>query len=75
MVHSLGGWVALAGIIVVGPRRGRFIDGKAVPIPGSNLPFAMLGMMFFIIGWVGFNGGSTLAFSSAIPGIIVNTLV
>ncbi len=75
VVHSLGGWVALAGIIVVGPRRGRFIDGKAVPIPGSNLPFAMLGMMFFIIGWVGFNGGSTLAFSSAIPGIIVNTLI
>lgn len=75
VVHSLGGWVALAAIIVVGPRKGRFVDGKVNQIPGSNLPFAMLGMMFFIIGWIGFNGGSTLEFSEAIPGIIVNTLI
>lgn len=75
VVHSLGGWVALAAIIAVGPRRGRFVNGVAQTIPGSNLPFAMLGMMLFIIGWIGFNGGSTLEFSRAIPGIIVNTLV
>ena len=65
----------MAAIIVVGPRKGRFVDGKVNQIPGSNLPFAMLGMMFFIIGWIGFNGGSTLEFSEAIPGIIVNTLI
>ncbi|WP_027950060.1 ammonium transporter [Haliea salexigens] len=75
VVHSTGGWVALAAIIVIGPRLGRFASGTAINIPGSNLPFAMLGMMFFVIGWVGFNGGSTLSFSAAIPGIIVNTLV
>jgi len=75
VVHSLGGWVALAAIILVGPRYGRFLDGRPQPIPCSNLPFAMLGMMLFIIGWIGFNGGSTLEFSSAIPGIIVNTLI
>lgn len=75
VVHSLGGWVALAAIILVGPRDGRFVDGEPQQIPASNLPFAMLGMMFFIIGWIGFNGGSTLEFSTAIPGIIVNTLI
>ncbi|SEF82253.1 ammonium transporter [Marinobacterium lutimaris] len=75
VVHSLGGWVALAALIVVGPRKGRFVNGRVVSIPGSNLPFAMLGMMCFIIGWIGFNGGSTLEFSSAIPGIIANTLI
>ncbi|MBV1788131.1 ammonium transporter [Marinobacterium sp. D7] len=75
VVHSLGGWVALAAIVLVGTRQGRFVDGKPQPIPSSNLPFAMLGMMMFIIGWIGFNGGSTLAFTTAIPGIIVNTLM
>lgn len=75
VVHSLGGWVALAAIIIVGPRRGRFIQGVPQSIPASDLPFAMLGTMLFIIGWIGFNGGSTLEFSHAIPGIIVNTLV
>ncbi|MBR9884181.1 MAG: ammonium transporter [Oceanospirillales bacterium] len=75
VVHSLGGWVALAAIIMIGPRHGRFVNGKPQSIPSSNLPFAMLGMMFFIIGWIGFNGGSTLEFSTAIPGIIVNTLI
>ncbi|WP_432695063.1 ammonium transporter [Marinobacterium sp. YM272] len=75
VVHSLGGWVALAAIIVVGPRKGRFVNGRVVSIPSSNLPFAMLGMMFFVVGWIGFNGGSTLEFSRDIPSIIVNTLI
>ncbi|MAC35708.1 MAG: diguanylate cyclase [Haliea sp.] len=75
VVHSLGGWVALAAIIVVGPRDGRFEGGEVRDIPGSNLPFAMLGMLFFMIGWIGFNGGSALAFSPAIPAIIANTLL
>ena len=75
VVHSVGGWVALAAVIVIGPRAGRFISGKVQNIPGSNLPLAILGMLFFIIGWIGFNGGSTLAFTTAIAGIIVNTII
>ncbi|EMR11982.1 diguanylate cyclase/phosphodiesterase (GGDEF & EAL domains) with PAS/PAC sensor(s) [Methylophaga lonarensis MPL] len=75
VVHSVGGWVALAAVIVIGPRTGRFIRGKVQNIPGSNLPLAILGMLFFMIGWIGFNGGSTLAFTTAIAGIIVNTII
>lgn len=75
VVHSVGGWVALAAIIVLGPRTGRFISGKPQEIPGSNLPLAMLGMLFFLLGWLGFNGGSTLEFNVQVPGIIVNTLM
>lgn len=75
VVHSVGGWVALAAVIVVGPRRGRFEKNKVRHIPGSNLPLSMLGMLFFIIGWIGFNGGSTLGFTKDIPGIVVNTLI
>jgi len=75
VVHSVGGWVALAAIIVIGPRTGRFLNGKPQEIPGSNLPLAMLGMLFFLLGWLGFNGGSTLEFNAQVPGIIVNTLM
>ncbi|MDR9467282.1 ammonium transporter [Marinospirillum sp.] len=75
VVHSVGGWVALAAIIVLGPRTGRFVKGKPQDIPGSNLPLAMLGMLFFLVGWLGFNGGSTLEFNAQVPGIIVNTLM
>jgi len=75
VVHSLGGWVSLAAIIIVGPRQGRFRDGKVQSISASNLPMAMLGLLFFIIGWIGFNGGSTLSFDQTIPGIIINTLL
>ncbi|MCB2426723.1 ammonium transporter [Methylophaga pinxianii] len=75
VVHSVGGWVALAAVIVIGPRTGRFIYGQVQNIPGSNLPLAILGMLFFMIGWIGFNGGSTLAFTTAIAGIIVNTII
>ena len=76
VVHGVGGWVALAAVIVVGPRQGRFGDqGEVHNIPGSNLPLAMLGMLLFIFGWLGFNGGSTLGFDERVPGIIVNTLM
>ena len=61
IVHSCGGWAALAGVIVLGPRIGRYIDGKAVPMPGSNLPLATLGTFILWLGWFGFNGGSQLA--------------
>ncbi|MCH9814201.1 MAG: ammonium transporter [Epsilonproteobacteria bacterium] len=62
IVHSVGGWAALAGAILVGARKGKYgKDGKVKPIPGSNLPIATLGMFILWMGWFGFNGGSQLA--------------
>ena len=62
VVHSVGGWAALAGAIVLGPRIGKYNkDGKTVPIPGSNLALATLGTFILWLGWFGFNGGSQLA--------------
>lgn len=74
VVHSTGGWVALATIIVIGPRAGRFENGVQT-IPGSNPTLALIGAMFFVLGWIGFNGGSTLALDNSVPGIIANTLL
>ncbi len=76
VVHSVGGWVALAGVIVLGPRRGRFNeDGSSNKLYGHNLPIAVLGTMILWFGWIGFNGGSTLSLTDAVPGIIVNTFI
>lgn len=76
VVHSIGGWVALAGIMVLGPRVGRFDEeGKARPIPGQSLPLALLGALILCFGWIGFNGGSTLAWGGDVPGIVANTLL
>ncbi|MBO9451869.1 ammonium transporter [Tropicibacter sp. R16_0] len=62
VVHSVGGWAALAGAIVLGPRIGKYgKDGKVIPIPGSNLALATLGTFILWLGWFGFNGGSQLA--------------
>ncbi len=61
VVHSVGGWAALAGAIVLGPRLGRYKDGKATPMPGHNLPLAALGVFILWLGWFGFNPGSTTA--------------
>jgi len=76
IVHSVGGWMALAVILVIGPRQGRFERDQAVrAMPGSNLPLAMLGGLLLMFGWFGFNGGSTLTFDARVPGIIANTLL
>ena len=72
VVHSTGGWVALAAIIVIGPRHGRFF-GKAVPIQGQNIPLATFGVLLLWFGWYGFNGGSNLEFTQKVPQILVNT--
>jgi Amt family ammonium transporter len=64
IVHSVGGWAALAGAIVIGARKGKFVDGKVNPIPGANLPLATLGTFILWMGWFGFNGGSQLAMGS-----------
>ena len=61
VVHSVGGWAALAGAIILGPRIGKYKDGRVVPIPGSNLALATLGTFILWLGWFGFNGGSQLA--------------
>ena len=67
LVHSTGGWAALAGAIVLGPRKGKFgPDGRVTPMPGSNLPLATLGTFILWFGWFGFNGGSQLALGSAL---------
>ena len=62
VVHSVGGWAALAGAMILGPRMGKYTkDGKVVPFLGSNLPLATLGTFILWLGWFGFNGGSQLA--------------
>ena len=74
VVHSVGGWMALAGAIIIGPRLGRF--GKdSVPIHGHDVPIVTLGVFILWLGWFGFNGGSTLALTSEVPVIIVNTTI
>lgn len=61
VVHSVGGWAALTGAIILGPRIGKYKNGRTVPIPGSNLTLATLGTFILWLGWFGFNGGSQLA--------------
>jgi len=74
VVHSVGGWVALAALLVIGPRFGRFEQANT-RIPGSNVPVAVLGTMLIWFGWFGFNGGSTLAWNDAVPAILLNTCI
>ena len=61
LVHSVGGWAALAGAIILGARKGKYVDGKVIPILGSSVPLATLGTFILWLGWFGFNGGSQLA--------------
>jgi len=76
VVHSVGGWVALAALLVIGPRAGRF-PKNAPPreITGHSMPMAILGVWMLWIGWFGFNGGSTLALNHQVGGVLINTLL
>jgi Amt family ammonium transporter len=66
VVHSVGGWAALAGALILGPRLGKYTkDGRINPMPGSNLTLATLGTFILWLGWFGFNGGSQLYMNSA----------
>ncbi|MDG2298907.1 MAG: ammonium transporter [Planktomarina sp.] len=65
VVHSVGGWAALTGAIILGPRLGKYKDGKVNPMPGSNLALATLGTFILWLGWFGFNGGSQLYMDTA----------
>ena len=74
VVHSCGGWVSLAGAIMVGPRLGKFSPGgKANAIPGHSLPMAALGVFILWLGWFGFNPGSTMAADVSIAHIAATT--
>jgi Amt family ammonium transporter len=74
VVHSVGGWAALAGVLLLGPRLGKFRDGKILPIPGHNLSAATTGVFVLWLGWFGFNPGSTMAADpAAIAHIAVTT--
>lgn len=78
LVHSTGGWAALMGAIIIGARKGKYVDGKVNPIPGSNMPLATLGVFILWLGWFGFNGASQLAMGTisdadAIAKVFVNT--
>ncbi len=73
VVHSTGGWAALAGVLVVGARRGKFRrDGRVKATPPSNVPAVTLGVFILWLGWFGFNGGSQLALSSAIDAVAMS---
>lgn len=74
VVHSVGGWAALAGAIVLGPRLGKYTsNGRVKPILGHNMPLAALGVFILWLGWFGFNPGSTTAANKDIAMIFVNT--
>mgnify|MGYP000007565314 FL=1 len=78
VVHSVGGWVALAILLIVGPRTGRFRKGEAEGVKtfqGSNTPMAALGALILWFGWFGFNGGANLAMDIRIPLILINTFM
>jgi Amt family ammonium transporter len=76
VVHSVGGWIALACLLIIGPREGRF-SKENIPhaFTGSNLPLSLLGAFLLWTGWFGFNGGSLLVASPKVTGIIINTLL
>ena len=77
VVHSVGGWVALSVLLIVGPRTGRFRKGEAgkKTFQGSNTPMAALGALILWFGWFGFNGGANLAMDLRIPLILINTFM
>lgn len=76
VVHSIGAWVGLAGIVVLGPRLGRYdADGRPQPIHGHSPVLATSGALILLVGWVGFNGGSTTAGTPAFAHIVTNTIL
>jgi ammonium transporter, Amt family len=76
IVHATGGWAALMGAIILGPRLGKYgPDGKPRALPGHSIPFVVIGAMILFIGWFGFNGGSELAMDEFVSQILVKTLL
>ncbi len=76
IVHSVGGWAALTGAIILGARKGKYgKDGRVNPMPGSNIPMATLGTFILWMGWYGFNGGSVLALGDAASVIEMSNVI
>ncbi len=76
IVHSVGGWAALAGVLVIGPRLGKYRkDGSVKPTPPSNVLAVTLGVFILWLGWFGFNGGSQLALGSALDAVAMATVL
>ncbi len=73
LVHSVGGWAALAGAVILGPRLGKYVNGKVHPILGHSLPLAAIGVFLLWFGWFGFNGGSVLSADPALISLVVTT--
>ena len=73
VVHSVGGWAALVGAAILGPRLGKYQNGRTSALPGHNMGFATLGCLILWIGWFGFNPGSELAATANVPYIAVTT--
>ena len=75
VVHSMGGWLALPAVLILGPRMGRFVRGKSHPIPVSNIPFLALGSWILAVGWFGFNVMSAQSFTGISGLVAVNSLL
>lgn len=76
VVHAMGGAIALAGCKIIGPRIGKYVDGKPMPIPGHHVPMVILGTFILAFGWFGFNPGSTLSGTDLrISTVVVNTML
>lgn len=73
VVHAFGGFAALAAVMVLGARKGKYVDGKIKPIPGHNMPLATIGVFLLFLGWFGFNGGSVLSAEPKALGLVVTT--
>ena len=75
IVHSVGGWIALAAVIILGPRIGKYSDANKGKFTGSSFPLAVLGTLILWFGWFGFNGGSNGAMDETVPLILINTFL
>ena len=75
IVHSVGGWIALAAVLILGPRIGKYSDANKGKFTGSSFPLAVLGTLILWFGWFGFNGGSNGAMDEAVPLILINTFL
>jgi Amt family ammonium transporter len=73
VVHSVGGYGALIGAIMLGPRIGKYVDGKILPLPGHNMALAVIGLFMLWLGWFGFNGGSVLSADPATVSLVLVT--
>ena len=75
IVHSVGGWIALAAVLILGPRIGKYSDANRGKFTGSSFPLAVLGTLILWFGWFGFNGGSNGAMDEVVPLILINTFL